>query len=129
MRRELIVLIATYSAYMTFRDWHLLVRIGYILIALAVLRFFPEYLNNLVQMTLVWHICEIIDAFVNMSKYDDEYKCTSTASTLKSAKIVEEVLEQSLNEKDSTSSSSQHQTDELTHPEDSMSVQQNTAVQ
>ena len=128
MRRELILLIATYSAYMTFRDWHLLVRIGYILTAFAILRFFPDHLISLVQMTLVWHICEIVDAFVNMSKYDDEYKCTSTASTSKNEMIVEEVQEQSLSEKDSKSSSSQHQTDELTPPEDSMSVQPNTVV-
>ena len=128
MRRELVVLIATYSAYMTFRDWHLLVRIGYILMAFTILRFFPAHLNSLIQMTLVWHICEIVDALVNMSKYDDEYKCTSTVSTSKNEMIVEEAPAQSLSEKDSKSSSSQHQTGESTPPEDSMSVQQNTVV-
>lgn len=129
MKHELSILVATYSAYMTFRNFTFLTTIGYIILAFAILRFFPDSLKSLVQMTLVWKICEVVDAFVNLSKYEDEYKCTHTASISKNETTVEEVQEPSLTERDSQLSSSPPQTDESTPQEDSTSAQPNTGAQ
>jgi hypothetical protein len=126
MMHELSILVATYSAYTVFKDFQFLSRIGYIILAFTILRFFPDSLKSLVQMTLVWAIAELVDAFVNLSKYEDEYKCTSTASISKNETIVEEVQEPSLTEKDSRWSSSLPQTDESTPQEDSTSAQPST---
>jgi hypothetical protein len=126
MMHELSILVATYSAYTVFKDFQFLIRIGYIILAFTILRFFPDSLKSLVQMTLVWIIADIVDAFVNLSKYEDEYKCTSTASISKNETIVEEVQEPSLTEKDSKWSSSPPRMDESTLQEDSTSAQPST---
>lgn len=123
MKHELSILVATYSAYTVFKDFQFLIRIVYIILAFTILRFFPDSLKSLVQMTLVWIIADIVDAFVNLSKYEDEYKCTHTASISKSETTVEEVQEPSLTERDSQLSSSPPQTDESTPQEVSTSAQ------
>lgn len=129
MRNELILSIIVYLVYILFRHLGMLVHIGYTLMAFVVLRFFPDKCRALIQVTLLWHIFELIDAFVIGSKYDDEYKCTHTASISKSETTDDEVLHQSLSEKDFQSSSSQPLMDESTPREDSTSTHQNTDAQ
>ena len=125
MLKELALSLVTYLAYILFRDLHLLVNIGYTLLAFGILRFFPDKCRDLIQVTLLWHIY----AFVIGPKYDEEYKCTHTASVSKSEMTDDEVLEQSLNEKDSLSNSSQPQMEESTPQKVSMSNPPSTDAQ
>jgi hypothetical protein len=112
MIQELVLALVTYLAYIIFRELNVLVHISYTVFAFIILRFFPDKCRTLVQVTLLWHVFELIDAFVIGPKYDDEYKCTRTASISKSEMIDDEMQEPSLNEKDSLSSSSQPQMEE-----------------
>ena len=129
MLRELIVTLFTYLAYILFRELKVLVHIAYTLIAFAVLKFFPGECKTLLQVTLLWHVFELIDAFVIGSNYDDEYKCTHTASVSKSEMIDDEVLEPSLSEKDLKLSSSQPQTEESIPHQVSTSILQSMDAQ
>jgi hypothetical protein len=121
--------VLTYFVYTVLRELNLLVHIGYTVIAFVILKFFPGEYKSLIQVTLLWHVFELIDAFVIGPKYDEEYKCTPTASVSKSEMTDDEVPELSLNEKDSTSSSSQRPTEESTPQKASMSSQPNTDAQ
>jgi hypothetical protein len=129
MFQELALSLVTYLAYILFKELGVLVHIGYTLLSFVILRFFPDKCRALVQVTLLWHIFELIDAFVIGPKYDEEYKCTRTASISKSEMIEDEVPEQSLSEKDLTSSSSQPPMAESTPRQDSTSTLQSTDVQ
>jgi hypothetical protein len=129
MIKELALSLLTYLAYVLFRDLGVLVHIGYTIIAAVILRFFPDKCRALVQVTLLWHIFELIDAFVIGPKYDEEYKCTRTASISKNEMIDDEVPEPSLSEKDLVSSSSPPQTEESIPRQDSMSTPQSTDAQ
>ena len=129
MRTEIILAIIVYLVYILLRDLDLLVQVGYTSIAFIVLRFFPDNCKTLVQVTLLWHIFGLIDAFVIGSNYDDEYKCMHTVSTSKSETTDDKVLNQSLSEKDLQLSSSQPQMDESTLHEDSTSPHQSTGAQ
>ena len=129
MRNELILAVVVYLAYILFRELNLVVHVGYTLLTFIVLRFFPDNCKTLVQATLLWQIFDLIDAFVIGSKYEDEYKCTRTASISKSETTDDEVPHQNLSEKDLQSSSSQPPMDELTPHEDSTSTHQSTDAQ
>jgi hypothetical protein len=129
MLKELAFSLVTYLAYILFKELGTLVHIGYTLLAFGILRFFPDKVRDLIQVTLLWHIFELIDAFVIGPKYDEEYKCTHTASVSKSEMTDDEVLEQSLNEKDSPSNSSRPQMEESIPQKVSMSNPQSTDVQ
>ena len=120
MKSELGIVLFTYFLYLIFKNLHIFRHIGYTVLAFVVLRFFPDQCTHLIQMTLAWHIFELIDAFTVPVKYDEEYKCTSTASISKSERTDDKVPEPSLSEKDSTTSNfSPRPTDESTPPEDS----------
>jgi len=126
MKSEIVLTLVTYLMYIIIRNLNLLVHIGYTLLAFVVLRFFPDRCKTLIQVTLLWHVFELIDAFVINPKYDKEYKCTHTASVSNKEMTDDEVLEPSLSEKDSPSSSSQPRTDESTPLQDSTSTLQST---
>ena len=120
MRSELFVLISTYSAYQLLKNKKILAKILYIFVSLVTLLFFPNNLRSIVHAALVWNICDLADAFLNMTKYDDDdYTCIHTASTSKSERIEEKVQERSSSEKELKLSFSQPQTVESPLPEDS----------
>jgi len=130
MIEELSVITGAYLLYVLFSDFQFVGRILYIILAFSILKFFPAKTRLLLQATLAWNVFELTDAFLKLTNYDDEdYKCTYTASTSKSEKTDEKLLELNSPEKISMSNSSMLQMDELTHQEDSMSAPQSTDVQ
>ena len=129
MRTELILAVVVYLLYVLIRDLDLLVQVGYTSLAFIILRFFPDNCKTLVQVTLLWHIFGLIDAFVIGSNYDDEYKCMHTASISKSEMTDDEAPSRSLIEKDLQSNSSQPPMDESILHEDSTSPHQSTDAQ
>jgi len=130
MIEELSVITVAYILNILFRDLQLVGRVLYIILAFSILRFFPDKIRLLLQATLAWNVFELADAFLKLTNYDDEdYKCTSTASTSKSVKTVEKPQELSSPEKVSASNSSLLQMEELTPLEDSMSAPQSMDVQ
>jgi len=130
MIEELSVITGAYLLNILFRDLQLVGRIFYIILAFSILRFFPDKIRLLLQATLAWNVFELTDAFLKLTNYDEEdYKCTSTASTSKREKTDEKLLELNSPEKDSMSNSSLLQMEELTPQEDSTSAPQNTDVQ
>jgi hypothetical protein len=130
MIEELSVITVAYILNILFRDLQFVGRILYIILAFSILRFFPDKIRLLLQATLAWNVFELADAFLKLTNYDDEdYKCTSTASTSKSVKTDEKQQESSSPEKVSASNSSLLQMEELTPLEDSMSAPQSMDVQ
>jgi hypothetical protein len=130
MIEDLSVIAVTYFANILMRDLTFIRRILYIIVAFAVLKFFPGKMKLLLQATLVWNVFELADAFLNLTNYDDEdYKCTYTASISKSEKTADELWETSSLEGGSMSSSSQQPMDASTPLEGSTSAPQSTDVQ
>ena len=130
MIEELSVITVAYLLNILFRDLQLVGRVLYIILAFCILRFFPDKIRLLLQATLAWNVFELADAFLKLTNYDDEdYKCTSTASTSKSVKTDEKPQELSSPEKVSVSNSFLLQMEELTPREDSMSAPRSTDVQ
>jgi hypothetical protein len=130
MIEELSVIAVTYILNILFKNFEFIGKICYIILAFSTLRFFPNKTRLLLQATLAWNVFELTDAFLKLTNYDEEdYKCTSTASTLKSEKIDEKPQETSSPEKVSTSNSFLLQMEELTPLEDSMSAPQSMDVQ
>jgi hypothetical protein len=130
MIEELSIVAVTYFVNLLFRDLQFIGKILYIILACAVLKFFPDKTKILLQATLALVTFELADAFLNLTNYDDEdYKCKYTASTSKNEKTEEQQPEKSLPEKVSMSSSFLQQTEESIHPEVSTLVHQNTDVQ
>jgi hypothetical protein len=130
MIEELSVITVAYLLNILFRDLQLVGRVLYIILAFSILRFSPDKTRLLLQATLAWNVFELADAFLKLTNYDDEdYKCTSTASTSKSVKTDEKPQESSSLEKVSASNSSLLQMEELTPLEDSMSAPQSMDVQ
>jgi hypothetical protein len=130
MIEELSIVAVAYMINVLLKDFLLIRRVLYIIVAFSVLKFFPGKTRLLLQATLAWNVFELADAFLNLTNYDDEdYKCTSTASISKSEKTDEKPQEPSSPEKVSVSSSFPPQTDELTPHEDSTSAPQSTDVQ
>lgn len=126
MKQELKILFATYSAYNAFSDKPWIARALWIGLALIVLKFMPDSAKYFVMVVLTWNV---IDALMNVSKNEGDDQCTSIVSILKNALTGKKVPEESLVEKDLTSSSSQPQMEELTPPPDLTSTLQSTDAQ
>lgn len=126
MRQELNILFITYSAYTILHDSPWITRAMWVGLSILILKFTPEYSRQLIMAILTWNV---IDAFMNISKNEGDNKCTSIVSILKNALTGEKVLEQNLKEKESMSSFSQPQMDELIPPQDLTSTQPSMDVQ
>jgi len=129
MIEEFSVISITFLTHFILKDFHLLTKIFVVIISFFTLKFFPQNASTLLQAIIAWNVFELADAFLNFTNYDDEYyKCTYTASTLKSEKIDEKQQEQNFHEKDSTLNSSEPQTEESKLQGVSMCVPQNMDV-
>lgn len=137
MKLELSVLLATYAFYLAFEQgqyqasWR--VHAFAILVPIFVLKFVKDLdikARMFILTILLWHVIDVTTHAIDDGfKNDLDYQCTPTVSTSNDEQTGEKLSNKSLPVKDSQSNSSQPQTDESKHQQESTQVRPSTVVQ